>query len=171
MRQARGAPQVLSGARVPADGEVVEGRSHVDESMVTGESKPATKRPGDGLISGTVNCSGPLVMKVCCWHWSSVLNQLRGSADLPPLPMPSSGFFYALTSLCPSMHALTCLCPSMQGNAGWRGHNTGTDSAPGGACPDEQGANPGCGGPHLGRLCAHHLGGGVRHLAGLVHCR
>ena len=58
--------QVLSGARVPADGEVVEGRSHVDESMVTGESKPAAKRPGDGLISGTVNCSGPLVMKVCC---------------------------------------------------------------------------------------------------------
>ena len=52
---------------MPADGEVVEGRSHVDESMVTGESKPAAKRPGDSLISGTVNCSGPLVMKVRCW--------------------------------------------------------------------------------------------------------
>ena len=52
---------------MPADGEVVEGRSHVDESMVTGESKPAAKRPGDGLISGTVNCSGPLIMKVRCW--------------------------------------------------------------------------------------------------------
>jgi P-type E1-E2 ATPase len=56
--------QVVSGARVPADGEVVEGRSYVDESMVTGESKPLSKRPGDAVISGTVNGSAPLIVKV-----------------------------------------------------------------------------------------------------------
>jgi len=56
--------QVVSGARVPADGEVAEGRSYVDESMVTGESKPVGKRPGDVVISGTVNGSAPLIVKV-----------------------------------------------------------------------------------------------------------
>ena len=49
---------------MPADGEVVEGRSYVDESMVTGESKPLGKRPGDAVISGTVNSSAPLIVKV-----------------------------------------------------------------------------------------------------------
>ena len=46
------APQVLPGARVPADGEVVDGTSHVDESMITGEPAPVSKRPGDAVISG-----------------------------------------------------------------------------------------------------------------------
>ena len=56
--------QVVPGAKIPADGRVVEGRSYVDESMVTGESKPATKRAGDIVISGTVNSTGPMVIQV-----------------------------------------------------------------------------------------------------------
>ena len=56
--------QVVAGAKIPADGKVVEGRSHVDESMVTGESKPATKRIDDVVIGGTVNSTGPLVIQV-----------------------------------------------------------------------------------------------------------
>lgn len=59
-----GANQVVPGARVPADGVIVDGRSHVDESMVTGESIPAAKRPGDAVIGGTVNCGAPLIVKV-----------------------------------------------------------------------------------------------------------
>ena len=55
--------KVVSGARVPVDGEVVEGRSYVDESMVTGEAKLVHKRAGDAVISGTVNSSGPLVIR------------------------------------------------------------------------------------------------------------
>jgi Cu+-exporting ATPase len=55
--------KVLPGARVPADGVVLEGRSHVDESMVTGESKPVHRRPGDPVISGSVNGGGPLVIR------------------------------------------------------------------------------------------------------------
>ena len=39
--------------RIPVDGEVIEGRSAVDESMVTGESMPVTKEPGDTVIAGT----------------------------------------------------------------------------------------------------------------------
>ena len=50
--------KVTSGSRVPVDGEVAEGRSHVDESMVTGEPVPGSKAPGDAVIGGTVNCGG-----------------------------------------------------------------------------------------------------------------
>ncbi len=49
---------VRPGERVPVDGEVVEGESALDESMVTGESMPAEKRPGDPVVGGTVNLSG-----------------------------------------------------------------------------------------------------------------
>jgi Cu+-exporting ATPase len=49
---------VRPGERVPVDGEVLEGRSSVDESMVTGESMPVEKGPGDEVTGGTVNSSG-----------------------------------------------------------------------------------------------------------------
>lgn len=51
------------GERVPVDGVVVEGESAVDESMLTGEPVPVTKRPGDKVIGATINTSGSLVMK------------------------------------------------------------------------------------------------------------
>jgi Cu2+-exporting ATPase len=49
---------VRPGASVPADGEVVEGESALDESMITGESEPVTKSAGDEVIGGTVNEGG-----------------------------------------------------------------------------------------------------------------
>ena len=49
---------VRPGASVPADGEVVEGQSSVDEAMITGESKPVEKEPGSKVIGGTVNEGG-----------------------------------------------------------------------------------------------------------------
>ena len=48
------------GERVPVDGEVIEGTSAVDEAIVTGESVPADKGPGDTVIGGTVNQNGAL---------------------------------------------------------------------------------------------------------------
>lgn len=48
------------GAKVPVDAEVVEGESSVDESMVTGESLPVNKKPGDTLIGATINKQGTL---------------------------------------------------------------------------------------------------------------
>jgi P-type Cu+ transporter len=55
--------RVRPGEKVPVDGEVVEGRSSLDESMVTGESMPVTKEPGATLIGGTLNATGSLVMR------------------------------------------------------------------------------------------------------------
>ena len=55
--------RVRPGEKVPVDGVVTEGRSAVDESMLTGEPVPVTKRVGDALIGATLNTSGALVMR------------------------------------------------------------------------------------------------------------
>jgi len=55
--------RVRPGEKVPVDGVVTEGSSAVDESMLTGEPLPVSKRPGDPLIGATLNTSGALVMR------------------------------------------------------------------------------------------------------------
>jgi Cu2+-exporting ATPase len=55
---------VRPGGQVPADGEVAEGESQVNESMITGESRPVDKRPGEEVIAGTVNGTGSLRVRV-----------------------------------------------------------------------------------------------------------
>lgn len=49
---------IRPGASVPADGEVIEGETQIDESMLTGESKAVSKAPGDGVVGGTINGGG-----------------------------------------------------------------------------------------------------------------
>ncbi|HET9222374.1 MAG TPA: heavy metal translocating P-type ATPase [Roseiflexaceae bacterium] len=55
---------VRPGASIAADGEIAEGESAIDESMITGESRPVHKRPGDEVIAGTVNGNGSLRIHV-----------------------------------------------------------------------------------------------------------
>jgi len=55
---------VRPGARVPVDGTVVEGSADVDESIITGESRPVTKTPGDQVIAGSVAAGGSLRVRV-----------------------------------------------------------------------------------------------------------
>ena len=55
--------RVRPGEKIPVDGVVLEGESAVDESMLTGEPVPVTKRPGDKVIGATINASGSLVVR------------------------------------------------------------------------------------------------------------
>jgi P-type Cu+ transporter len=55
--------RVRPGEKVPVDGEVIEGRSSLDESMLTGESMPVSKEPGAKVIGGTLNTTGSFVMR------------------------------------------------------------------------------------------------------------
>ena len=55
---------VRPGARVPADGVVVDGSADVDESLITGESRPVPKAPGDDVVAGTVAAGGSLRVQV-----------------------------------------------------------------------------------------------------------
>ncbi len=56
--------RVRPGERIPVDGRIIEGISSVDQSLVTGESIPVDKRPGDGVIGGSLNQLGSLVIEV-----------------------------------------------------------------------------------------------------------
>ena len=55
---------VRSGARVPADGEIVDGAAELDESMITGESKPVAKSTGDRVVAGTVSTDSAIRVRV-----------------------------------------------------------------------------------------------------------
>ncbi len=54
---------VRPGERVAVDGEVIEGASHLDESLITGESRPVPKHPGDRVTGGAINGEGALLVK------------------------------------------------------------------------------------------------------------
>ena len=68
--------RVRPGEKVPVDGVVLEGRSSVDESMITGESMPVEKGPGERVIGATVNASGALVMRAEKIGSATVLAQI-----------------------------------------------------------------------------------------------
>ena len=68
--------RVRPGEKVPVDGVVEEGSSALDESMLTGEPLPVTKRPGDRLIGATLNTSGALVMRSEHVGSATVLSQI-----------------------------------------------------------------------------------------------
>src|SRR5215831_5012569 len=55
--------RVRPGEKIPVDGELIEGRSAIDESMVTGESMPVTKEVGSKVIAGTLNTTGSFIMR------------------------------------------------------------------------------------------------------------
>ncbi|WP_130472436.1 heavy metal translocating P-type ATPase [Candidatus Magnetaquicoccus inordinatus] len=67
---------IRPGERVPVDGTVLEGESTIDESMITGESIPVLRRPGDPLIGGTVNGRGALLCTATRVGQSTLLAQI-----------------------------------------------------------------------------------------------
>jgi heavy metal translocating P-type ATPase len=68
--------RVKSGERIPADGVVVEGRSHADESVLTGEAAPRAKGPGDAVACGSINIGGALEVRATRVGAESTLSRI-----------------------------------------------------------------------------------------------
>jgi Cu2+-exporting ATPase len=64
------------GDKVPVDGEVIEGETSIDEALVTGESVPVTKRPGDAVIAGSINRSGSVRFRATAVGANTTLAQI-----------------------------------------------------------------------------------------------
>lgn len=67
---------VKPGEKIPADGEVIEGETFVNEAMLTGESKPVFKKPGDKVIGGSINGEGSITVEVKKTGKDSYLSQV-----------------------------------------------------------------------------------------------
>ncbi|MCF1464194.1 heavy metal translocating P-type ATPase [Agrobacterium vitis] len=93
--------RVRPGEKVPVDGSLIEGRSSVDESMITGESMPVTKEVGAKLIGGTMNQTGGFVMEAGKVGRDTMLSQIvrmvadaqRSRAPIQRLADEVSGWF------------------------------------------------------------------------------
>jgi P-type Cu+ transporter len=96
--------RVRPGEKVPVDGQIIEGRSAVDESMLTGESMAVGKSAGDKVIGGTLNQSGAFVMRADKIGRDTVLAQIvqmvaqaqRSRAPIQRLADQVSGWFVPL---------------------------------------------------------------------------
>jgi Cu+-exporting ATPase len=96
--------RVRPGEKVPVDGALIEGRSSLDESMVTGESMPVTKEVGAKVIAGTLNQSGSFVMRAEKVGRDTLLSQIvqmvaqaqRSRAPIQRLADQVSGWFVPL---------------------------------------------------------------------------
>jgi Cu+-exporting ATPase len=96
--------RVRPGEKVPVDGELLEGRSSLDESMVTGESMPVTKEQGSKLIAGTINQTGSFVMRAEKVGSDTLLSQIvqmvaaaqRSRAPIQRLADQVAGWFVPL---------------------------------------------------------------------------
>ncbi|HVA65217.1 MAG TPA: copper-translocating P-type ATPase, partial [Terriglobales bacterium] len=93
--------RVRPGDKIPVDGVVLEGSSHVDESMLTGEPMPATKAVGDAVIGATVNQNGSFIMRADRVGSATLLAQIvrsvaaaqRSRAPIQRLADQAAGYF------------------------------------------------------------------------------
>ncbi|MEK4031995.1 copper-translocating P-type ATPase [Methylocystis sp. IM3] len=99
--------RVRPGEKVPVDGALLEGRSSVDESLVTGESMPVTKSAGDKVIGGTINQTGSFIMRADRVGRDTMLSRIvdmvasaqRSRAPIQRLADQVSGWFVPLVIL------------------------------------------------------------------------
>jgi Cu2+-exporting ATPase len=72
---------VRPGEKIPVDGRVTDGTTDVDESLVTGESLPVHKKPGDDVVGGSVNATGPIRAEATCVGHDTLLAQIAELVD------------------------------------------------------------------------------------------
>lgn len=100
--------RVRPGEKIPVDGELVEGRAAIDESMVTGESMPVTKQPGDKVVGASINRTGAFVMRADRVGADTLLSQIvqmvalaqRSRAPIQRLADNVSGWFVPAVIAC-----------------------------------------------------------------------
>lgn len=110
--------KIIPGAKVACDGYVLWGESHVNESMITGESRPVVKKKGDAVIGGTLNENGVLHVKATRVGSESALSQivrLVESAQMAKAPVQKfadriSKFFVPLVGVHVAHVLLSCVC-------------------------------------------------------------
>ncbi len=73
--------RVLPGEKIPVDGDLVKGQTTVDESLVTGESYPVLKKEGEGVMGGTLNLSGAILVKTTKIGKNTALSQIIASVE------------------------------------------------------------------------------------------
>ena len=93
--------RVRPGEKVPIDGVIIEGKSNIDESMITGEPMPVSKGPGEKVVGGTVNQTGSFLMRAERVGSETLLAQIvqmvaeaqRSQAPIQKLADTVSGYF------------------------------------------------------------------------------
>jgi len=106
--------RVRPGEKIPVDGQVIEGTSHVDESMLTGEPVPVRKSPEDSVSAGTANGSSTLVMRADRVGADTLLSQIvqmvaqaqRSRAPVQRLADKVAGWFVPAVVLCALLAAV-----------------------------------------------------------------
>jgi len=112
--------RVRPGEKIPVDGEILDGRVAVDESMVTGESMPVTKEVGDRVVAGALNKTGSFIMRADKIGADTLLAQIvqmvaqaqRSRAPIQRLADTVSGWFV------PAVIAIALLAAAVWGLAG-----------------------------------------------------
>ena len=101
----------IPGERISADGEVIHGEAHLDESLITGESNPVYRRKGDEVCEGVVNLDGHLVVRVTKVGEETTLNRIArlvaqaqvGKTDIQRMVDKVSGYFVPVVILIASV--------------------------------------------------------------------
>ena len=93
---------VAAGERIAADGRILEGASEIDESLITGESRPASASPGRQVFAGTVNLGSPLVIEAIAVDQNTLLAEI---ARLMTAAQQSRGRYVRLADRAASFYA------------------------------------------------------------------
>ena len=109
---------VRPGDRIPLDGEVVSGESRIDTSPITGEPVPVAVKPGDGVVSGCVNTSGKLVIRVQKPLAESMVTRILNSvenaaAGKPKIDRFITRFARVYTPIVVAVAVLTAVVPGL----------------------------------------------------------